>query len=263
MAADDSEVLRAVAARLLPCIDLTSLNDDDTPDRIAALCRRAVTPFGKVAAVCVYPRFVAQAKQLLQGESIRIATVVNFPAGIAGPADVAAEAQGAIDAGADEIDLVFPYVAFLAGARSVAAAMVQAIRTAIGSAPCLKVILETGRLVRPDIVAAAAGLAVDAGADFLKTSTGKVSPGATAEAVEMLLTVIRDRRRATGRAVGLKAAGGVRTVVQAKVYVDLAERIMGPDYVRPATFRIGASGLLDDILRVLGDPVASGAAGTY
>lgn len=252
MAADDQEALRVVAARLLPCLDLTSLNDDDTPDTIVALCRRVVTPFGKAAAVCVWPRFVAQAHELLRGTGVRVATVVNFPAGIAVPADAATETRVAVAAGADEIDLVFPYVAFLAGARSLAEEMVQAIRGVIRADHVLKVILETGRLVRPDLIAAAARDAIGAGADFLKTSTGKVSPAATPDAAEMLLTVIRDHRRAAGHTVGLKASGGIRTVAQAKVYVDLADRIMGPDYVRPATFRIGASGLLDDVLAVLG-----------
>ena len=263
MAAEEPDSLKAVAARLLPCLDLTSLNDDDTPETIAVLCRRATTPFGKVAAVCVWPRFVAQAHELLRDTGVRVATVVNFPAGIAGPAEVAAETHRAIEAGADEVDLVFPYVAFLAGQRQLATAMVQAIRNAGGAERCLKVILETGRLVRPDIIAAAARDAIDAGADFLKTSTGKVDPGATPDAVDILLTAIRDHRRAVGRTVGLKAAGGIRTVAQAKVYVDLADRIMGSDYVRPATFRIGASGLLDDILAVLGGAPTTAAGSGY
>lgn len=259
MAADDAAAIAAVAARLVPCLDLTSLNDDDTPETIAALCRRAVTPHGKVAAVCVYPRFVAQAAAASRDTGVRVATVVNFPAGIAAPDAVATESRAAVAAGADEIDLVFPYVAFLAGARSLAKEMVQAIRGVIGAGHVLKVILETGRLVRPDLIAAAARAAVGAGADFLKTSTGKVDPGATPDAAEILLTVIRDQRRSTARSVGLKAAGGIRTVAQASAYVDQVDRIMGSDYVRPATFRIGASGLLDDVLAVLGGtPAVSG-----
>lgn len=253
MAAEQPDSFKAVAARLLPCLDLTSLSDDDTSDRIAALCRRAVTPIGKVAAVCIWPRFVAQAHDLLLGTDVRVATVVNFPAGIAGSAAVTAETRAAIIAGADEVDLVFPYVAFLAGARDAATDMVRAVRDACGPDRRLKVILETGRLSRLDVIAAAGRDAIASGADYLKTSTGKVSPGATADAAEIMLTVVRDHRRATGRDVGLKAAGGIRTVSQAKVYVDLADRIMGPAYVRPATFRIGASGLLDDIIAVLGE----------
>lgn len=263
MAAEAPDSLKVVAARLLPCLDLTSLNDDDTTERIATLCRRAVTPYGKVAAVCVWPRFVAQARDLLRDTDVRVATVVNFPTGNSGAAEVAAETRAAVAAGADEIDLVFPYVAYLAGARAAPRCMVQTVREASGSNRCLKVILETGRLARPDIIAAAARDAIAAGADFLKTSTGKVDPGATPDATEVLLVVIRDHRRATGRSIGLKAAGGIRTVTQAGVYVDLVDRIIGPDLALPATFRIGASGLLDDISAVLGGARAHAGTSGY
>lgn len=254
---------RAVAARLLPCLDLTSLNDEDTPAAIDALCRRAVTPFGPVAAVCLQPRFVAQAKALLRDTAVRVATVANFPHGTAAAAAVAGEIEASLRAGADEIDVVINHVAYSAGARTAAMAPVAIARRCCGARERVKVILETGRLARPDIVLAAGRDAIAAGADFLKTSTGKTSPGATPEAAEMLLTAIRDHRRAANATVGLKVAGGIRTVAQAAAYVELAERLIGPDYVRPATFRIGASSLLDDIFAVLGHGDGSRTSGGY
>jgi deoxyribose-phosphate aldolase len=251
--------LATAARRALPLIDLTSLNDDDTPERIAALCGRAVTPFGKVAAVCIYPRFVAQAHKLLRGRKVRIATVANFPEGTAALADVVAEARTAVGDGADEVDVVMPYGAYLAGDRRAATELISATKAACGAAR-LKVILETGRLARADIIAAAGRDAIAAGADFLKTSTGKTSPSATPEAAEALLDVIRAHRDKTQRVIGFKAAGGIRTAVQAAVYFDLVDRLLGPGYVRPDTFRFGASGLLDDLLAVLGETATAGKA---
>jgi deoxyribose-phosphate aldolase len=263
MAPEAKGDLKAVAARLLPCLDLTSLNEDDTPAATESLCRRAVTPFGAVAAVCISPRFVARARAMLRDADVRIATVANFPQGHDEARAVAAEIEAALRDGAEEIDVVINYVAYLAGARDAAMEPVTIARRCCGDGARVKVILETGQLARPDIILAAARDAIAAGADFLKTSTGKTTPGATAEAAEMLFTCIRDHRRATGRKIGLKAAGGIRTVVQARAYADLADRFMGPDYVCPATFRIGASGLLDDILAVLGDGERRQARASY
>jgi deoxyribose-phosphate aldolase len=251
--------LAAVARRALPLIDLTSLNDDDTPERIAALCGRAVTPFGKVAAVCIYPRFVAQARELLRGKKVRIATVSNFPQGTAALADVVSETRKAVADGADEVDVVMPYRAYLAGDRRAATELIAATKAACGDAR-LKVILETGQLARPEVIAGAGRDAIAAGADFLKTSTGKTSPSATPEAAEALLEVIRAHRDKTQRVIGFKAAGGIRTAAQAAVYLDLADRLLGPDYARPETLRFGASGLLDDLLAVLGETATAGKA---
>jgi deoxyribose-phosphate aldolase len=251
--------LAAVARRALPLIDLTSLNDDDTSERIAALCGRAVTPFGQVAAVCIYPRFVAGARKLLRGKKVRIATVANFPQGTAALADVASEARTAVADGADEVDVVMPYRAYLAGDRRAATELIAATKAACGEAR-LKVILETGQLARADIIADAGRDAIAAGADFLKTSTGKTSPSATPEAAEALLGVIRAHRDKTQRVIGFKAAGGIRTAAQAAVYLELADRLLGPDYARPETFRFGASGLLDDLLAVLGEGATAGKA---
>jgi deoxyribose-phosphate aldolase len=263
MTRDGGSARRAVAARVLPCLDLTSLNDDDTPAAIDALCRRAITPFGPVAAVCIQPRFVAQAKALLRDTEVRVATVANFPQGTGTETAIAGEIEASLRDGADEIDVVINHVAYLAGARTAAMAPVAIARRCCGARGRVKVILETGRLARPDIMLAAARDAIAAGADFLKTSTGKTVPGATPEAAEMLLTAIRDHRRGADAIIGLKAAGGIRTVAQAVAYVDLAERFFGPPYVRPATFRIGASSLLDDILAILGHGGDSRTSGSY
>ncbi|MGH6959584.1 MAG: deoxyribose-phosphate aldolase, partial [Dongiaceae bacterium] len=222
----------AIAARALPLVDLTSLNDDDTPETIAALCRRAVTPIGNVAAVCIWPRFVAQAKALLQATGVRVATVVNFPQGTSPLAEVLTE-MGTVRAdGADEIDIVIPYAAYRAGERQPTVDLVTAAKQACGGR-LLKVILETGQLVQPDVIAAAARDVITAGADFLKTSTGKTAPAATPQAAEVLLEVIAAHRARTGRVVGFKAAGGIRNVADAGIYLALADGRMGADYAQP------------------------------
>lgn len=245
MADDRDAAMRAAARRLLPLIDLTSLNDDDTPDSIAALCRKAITPFGAVAAVCIYPRFVGQAKELLRGSGVRIATVANFPHGQAAPDMVAEEITAAIAAGADEVDVVIHFFE----PRTAAPAIQETAREA-STGKILKVILETGLIGDKIAIMKAAAMAILGGADFIKTSSGKIAAGATPEAATAMLEAIR--RFGQGRRVGFKASGGIRAVTQAWTYVDLAERIIGRTFVRPETFRFGASALLDDILAVLG-----------
>jgi deoxyribose-phosphate aldolase len=243
------------ARRALECLDLTSLNLDDTPAVIDALCDRALTPgpgiVTRPAAVCVYPRFAAQCRGRLAGSAVVVAVVVNFPAGDGACADVVAEVQGALHHGAQEIDVVLPYRAYLAGRRVEAVEVVRAVAEVChAQAATTKVILETGALADPAVIAAAARDAVAAGADFLKTSTGKLEPGATPEAARTLLEVIADVRGA-GRTVGLKVSGGVRTVADAAVYLALTDQALSPRTADPTTFRIGASGLLNDIVRVL------------
>ena len=238
---------KAVAARALPLLDLTDLGDDATEAGALALCRRAVTPYGTVAAVCLWPRFVATAKAALAGTSVKIATVVNFPAGGEDTRAVVAETEKAIADGADEIDLVMPWRAFLAGRRGFAETQIVRVKRACGETAHLKVILETGEIGDPDEIRAAADLALSAGADFVKTSTGKVAINATPEAAEILLEAVR----ASGRPAGFKAAGGIRTVADAARYLAIADRVMGPDWVAPSTLRIGASGLLDALLAAL------------
>jgi len=236
---------KETAARLLPLIDLTSLHDARDDD-IAGLCARAMTPHGPVAAVCSWPDFVAEMKAALAGRGPRIAAVVNFPLGKANAETAADEARTAIAEGADELDLVMPYEAWLAGDEERAAATIRAVRDAAGKA-LLKVILETGALRSREPIAAASRLAIAAGADFLKTSTGKIETGASPEAAETILGVIRD----TGGGTGFKASGGIRTVADGARYLTLAEDMMGADWVSPERFRIGASRLLDEVLAVL------------
>lgn len=246
---------RAVAARALPLLDLTDLGDAATEAGARALCARAVTPHGTVAAVCLWPRFVSTAKTALAGTGVKIATVVNFPEGGEDTRAVEAETARAIANGADEIDLVMPWRAFLAGRPGFAETQITRVKRVCGDGARLKVILETGELGDPTRMRAAADLALGAGADFVKTSTGKVAVNATLEATEQLLEAIRAR----GRPAGFKAAGGIRTVADAAGHLALADRIMGPGWASPATFRFGASGLLDAVIAALegGEPTTT------
>jgi deoxyribose-phosphate aldolase len=248
---------RRQAARALACLDLTSLNLDDTPERIDELCDRALSPAPGIdihpAAVCIYPRFVAQAKARVGDSGIFVAAVANFPLGTAPVEEVLAEVHETLAAGADEIDVVFPFRAYLAGDHLAAGELVRQVSEAVRSVSGtrrLKVILETGVLHEPDIIRAAAAVAIANGADFVKTSTGKLEPAATPEAASALLDVIGAAQR-TGQRIGLKVAGGVKTVADAAEYLDLADRCLEPD-AYPGNFRFGASGLLNDIVRVLG-----------
>ncbi|UYG06582.1 deoxyribose-phosphate aldolase [Halomonas sp. M4R1S46] len=249
--------LQRTARQALSLMDLTSLNDDDTDATIEALCQRAKTPAGTPAAVCVYPNFIVPARRALTAhrlnDTVQIATVTNFPHGNDDVMGAARETREAVASGADEVDVVFPYRALLAGDEAVGQELVEMCKAACGD-KTLKVILETGELEDPARIRRAAELAVAGGADFLKTSTGKVAVNATLEAAEVLLEVIR----ASDRDVGFKAAGGVRTAEDADAYLALAERLMGAAWITPAHFRFGASGLLDDLLVTLG--LAGGVA---
>ncbi|MFQ8430619.1 deoxyribose-phosphate aldolase [Amaricoccus sp. W119] len=244
---------RETARRAIACLDLTNLDEGCDAPAIEALCRRARTPAGPVAAVCVWPAFVAQAREALAGSGIRIATVVNFPRGEDTEAAVLAETARALADGADEIDLVVPWRALIRGESGRIGDLTRAVKAACGEAP-LKTILETGELREASLIARASREALGGGADFLKTSTGKVPVNATPDAAAILLTAIKE----AGRPVGFKAAGGVRTTADAAVYLDLAARIMGPDWPTPERFRIGASGLLDALLRTLDGDGAPG-----
>ena len=251
-----------VARRAIGLVDLTDLGDHCVAADIDALCARAVGPFGSTAAVCVWPRFVAQAAQRLQGSYVRVATVVHFPNGGDDVAEVVEETRAAIRAGADEIDLVLPYRSFLAGRADVAAAMLDAVRGVCAAPIRLKVILESGGYPDLDSIRDAARLAVARGADFVKTSTGKTAVSATIAAVVMMLDAIRETVRATGldtgRVIGLKPSGGIRTVGDAARYLAVADEMMGPAWVSPGTFRFGASGLLDALeAAIAADPAAT------
>jgi len=233
-----------LAARALPLLDLTSLNEADTEADIERLCRRAVT-YG-TAAVCIWPRFVPRAKGLLRGSDARLATVANFPQGSDDIAGAAEECAAAAGDGAEEIDVVAPIAAIREGDIGMVSELVTACRAA-ASETTLKVVLETGTLGQPSLIAGAARAAVMAGCDFLKTSTGKAEVGATLEAAAVLLAVIEE----AGGRVGLKVAGGIRTARQAASYLYLAEQLIDPSWASPKTFRFGASALLDDLLRAL------------
>lgn len=255
-----SHSLRETAAVALSLLDLTNLKDDCTPAQIETLCARAQSPYGNTAAICIWPRFVAQARGILGiGHAVKIATVVNFPAGDMEVADVAAEAREAIADGADEIDLVIPYRAFLAGNEQAVTDMITAVKAECKGPVILKTILETGELKDVALIERASELAIDAGSDFIKTSTGKVAVNATLETADIMLRAIR----ASGRKVGFKPAGGIGSVADAALYLSLAETIMAPDWAMPSTFRFGASSLLDDILSVLAGGESKTASSGY
>jgi deoxyribose-phosphate aldolase len=240
----EREALRRVARRVIPVLDLTNLEDGCDEAGARVLCEKARTRFGPVAAVCLWPRFVPLAKVLLAGSDVRVATVANFPAGAADPATAARETAEAVAAGADEVDVVFPFAAPAEGP-----ALVRACRRAAGRR-MLKVILETGALGDAAAIRRAAAAAIDAGADFVKTSTGKREPGATPEAARAICEAIL-AARAQRRWAGLKVSGGVRTLADANAYLAIAEGMLGPEFVGPGTFRIGASKLLDACLAAL------------
>lgn len=235
--------------QIVSLLDLTSLSGVETDAQIEELCARASGPCGQVAAICVFARHLPLARSCLarQGaEQVELATVVNFPQGELDPAGSVREIEEALALGATEVDLVFPYRAFLDGLEGRVAAYLDLCRKACPVR--LKVILETGVLGTPEAIRAASLLAVDKGADFLKTSTGKSAVHATPMAARTMLEVIAKH----GGAVGFKASGGLRVMDDALGYLHLAEEIMGREWISPRTFRFGASSLLDDVLRRAG-----------
>ncbi len=195
----------------------------------------------------------------MAGSGVRVACVTNFPAGAPDVAAAAGETRDAVARGAHEVDVVLPYTAWLAGDRGRAVDLVAACHEACGDAVRLKVILETGRLATPENIAAAAADVIAGGADFIKTSTGKIDISATLEAAAAMLRTIRS----ADRPVGLKVAGGIRAVADAGAYMAQADAMMGADWLSPATFRIGASGLLNDIAATLGVDVDAPTGTTY
>lgn len=235
-------------ARLaLACLDLTSLNDGDSEATTTALCQRARTPFGPVAAVCVWPRFVRQARSSLPA-AVRVAAVANFPEGELNLPRALADVQAIADAGGQEVDVVLPYKALMGGGEDtdVAEFLVE-VRRACGGLT-LKVIIESGALQDDALIRRASRLALSAGADFIKTSTGKTPVSATPEAAAAMLEEIA---RSGMAHAGFKASGGIRTVAQAAGYIAQARQVLGEAALNPKRLRFGASGLLDDILAVL------------
>jgi len=256
-----TDALQDTARTALACLDLTSLNDGDDDAAIAALGAKAAGPAGRPAALCVWPRFVAAAKASAPA-GVRVAAVANFPVGGLDVAAAVADTRAIVDAGADEVDLVLPWRALQAGDAAGARAVVDAVRAACPGRT-LKLILESGDLATPALINQASRLGLDAGVDFLKTSTGKTATGATPEAARVMLQAIADHPR--GGAVGFKASGGIRKVADAAVYIDLVRQILGADAANPQRLRFGASGLLGDIEAVLAGtgPGNTSAAGTY
>jgi deoxyribose-phosphate aldolase len=247
------------AQRALRSLDLTDLTETCTDQAIDALCRKALDPRGPVAAVCVWPQFVKRAQESLKGSSVRIATVVNFPAGGEDVGRVTDDVQEALSDGANEIDLVLPYGAVRRGDLAAATEMVEAVRELVDGDRLLKVILETGELKDAALIETASRIAIESGADIIKTSTGKTPVSATPEAAEIMLNAIK----ASGKPVGLKPSGGIRTVADAKVYLDLADRILGQGWATPRTFRIGASSVYDALIAAIEGRAGTAAAGTY
>jgi deoxyribose-phosphate aldolase len=249
-------------------VDLTTLEGADSPELARALCRRAISPapspidppVPSVAAVCVYPRLVPIVREALAGSSVKTASVAtSFPSGQV-PLDTRLrETEAAIAAGADEIDMVISRGAFLAGRFNEVAAEIRAVQDVCGETH-LKIILETGELETPDNIRRCADLAIEAatkgrevadGAIFVKTSTGKISPAATMPSILLLLEAVRHHFRETGIRIGVKPAGGIRKSKAALHILVMVRETVGPEWLNPQLFRIGASSLLDDLIRQL------------
>ncbi|MBL8928313.1 MAG: deoxyribose-phosphate aldolase [Pseudonocardia sp.] len=247
---------RQVLDLAVSMVDLTTLEGADTPGRVRALCAQAHRPeptdpeVPQVAAVCVYPDLAAVAAEALRGSPVGIAAVATaFPSGRASLPVKLADTALALDGGATEIDMVIDRGAWLAGRYGQAHDEIVAVRALVDGRAHLKVILETGELPGYDDVRRAAWLALLAGADMVKTSTGKTSPAATLPVVQVLLQAVRDWYRTTGERRGVKAAGGIRHAQDAVRHLVAVHEVAGPAWLTPALFRFGASSLLDDLLR--------------
>lgn len=238
---------------VMNCIDLTTLEGSDTKKKVIELCKKASTfqnqnaEVPNTAAVCVYPVFAQLAKSQLKDSSLKVACVAGaFPAGQS-PIEVKVmEVQYAVDQGADEIDMVISRGSFLEGDFKKVSDEIKAIKAACGKAK-LKVILETGELVTPQNILQASQLAIEAGADFIKTSTGKVSVNATPEAMYVMLLAIREEFKKSGKRIGIKPAGGIADAEGSLIYVKLVEQILGKDWLNNQLLRFGASRLADKI----------------
>ncbi|MGH8794932.1 MAG: deoxyribose-phosphate aldolase [Stackebrandtia sp.] len=235
-------------------VDLTTLEGADTPGKVRSLCAKAMRPDPSdpscpaVGAVCVYPTLVGVAAEAVAGSGVHVASVATaFPSGQAPMEVKIVDTKAAVAAGADEIDMVINRGAFLSGDLETVYSEIVAVKEACGDAH-LKVILETGELGGYDKVRAASWLAMYAGADFIKTSTGKVAPAATLPVTLLMLEAVRDFREKTGRQVGVKPAGGIRAAKDALRYLVTVKETAGDDWLSPDWFRFGASSLLNDLL---------------
>jgi deoxyribose-phosphate aldolase len=238
-------------------MDLTTLEGKDTPGKVRQMCQKALRPLdsdgsiGPCGAVCVYPNLVPTAKEVLKGSTVKVASVATaFPSGQS-PLEVKLDdTRRAVDLGADEIDMVIDRGAMLMGDYAKVFDEIAATKDACGQAH-LKVILETGELGSYDLVRKASELAIAAGGDFIKTSTGKIQPAATPPVTLVMLEAIRDHFYATGRRIGMKPAGGVRTAKQCLQYLVIVKETLGDAWLTPDLFRFGASALLNDVLMQL------------
>ncbi|TVQ95266.1 MAG: deoxyribose-phosphate aldolase [Deltaproteobacteria bacterium] len=250
------EAKRSGLELVISMMDLTTLEGADTPGRVRELCAKAKQPMVQapcppVAAVCVYPTLVPVARQELSGTGIQVAAVATyFPSGQATLQERLDEVRRAVEAGADEIDMVISRGAYLRGDLGFVYDEIASTREACGEAH-LKVILETGELQTYDRVRRASDIAIAAGAHFIKTSTGKVSPAATMPVTLVMLEAIRDHYLRTGEKIGMKPAGGIRTAKQALHYLVMVKETLGDAWLTPDLFRFGASSLLNDVLMQL------------
>jgi deoxyribose-phosphate aldolase len=238
--------------------DLTTLEGADTPGKVAALCSKAMRPdptdpsIPSCAAICVYPNLVPVARERLEGSGVHVAAVATgFPSGQYPTSIKVADVRSAVELGADEIDMVIDRGAFLSGRYAKVYDEVVRVKEACGDGVHLKVILETGELGTYDNVRRATLLAIAGGADFVKTSTGKIAPAATLPVALCMLEAVRDVHAETGRRVGFKAAGGIRQAKQAIQHLVVVHETLGPEWLTPDLYRLGASSLLNDILMQL------------
>jgi len=246
----------------IACLDLTTLEGKDTPDKVRGLCARGRSPAPgapSVAAICVYPNLVPAAVRGVAGSSVRVASVSTaFPSGLSSLDLKLRETHEALESGAHEIDMVIDRGLFLSGRYDAVLAEIVAVKRACGAAT-LKVILEAGELGSYAAIRRACDLALAGGADFLKTATGKIGISTTPPIALVLCEAVRDHTRVFGRTAGLKLAGGIRTTKAALGYLALVNETLGPAWLVPGRFRIGASSLLDDLLMQR----ASGVSGSY
>lgn len=234
-------------------IDLTSLTDKETSEDIKKLCQKAKSNEGNTAAICIFPRYIPLAKKILleQGTpDIKIATVTNFPDGNEDITIAVSETKAAIAYGADEVDVVYPYKALINGDINIGFELVEACKQVCPQNVLLKVIIESGELKTPALIKLASEVSIRAGADFIKTSTGKVKVNATPLAAEIMLKVIKSTNNGHID-TGLKIAGGVKDIDDVQLYLNLAKSILGDSWVEMSHFRFGASKLLDNLLITL------------
>lgn len=232
----------SAAKILIASLDLTTLNANDTEETVKALCAKAVTPYGTVPAVCIYPRFIPFAKNILPA-TVKVATVINFPSGLADLLLLEKEIKAAIDFGADELDVVLPYRVLITGDTEFCARYLAKARELCGK-KTLKIIIESGELKTVELIKKASLLCIEAQADFIKTSTGKTEISATPEAANIILETIKQSKKN----IGFKASGGIKTLNDAKKYLTLAQSVMGSSWVNTSHFRIGASSVLANLL---------------